>query len=87
MSFRRVIAVLAIVGTYTSVCLYAQNRHSDSLLNLLRNHPSEDTVRIQYQIDLVYALFYTQPDTALILATQALKTAQKLKATKTQSEA
>ncbi len=82
MSFRRVIAVLAIVGTYTSVCLYAQNKHADSLLHLLRNHPNEDTIRIQYQIDLVYALFYTQPDTALILATQALKTAKKLQATK-----
>ncbi len=79
MRLRKVMVALVGLCLHSSFS-YGQDPYTDSVRNLLQNHPKADTFQAACQITLAYRLNFLNPDTALILATQALRTAQKFEA-------
>jgi tetratricopeptide (TPR) repeat protein len=56
----------------------AQQKELDSLLNLLRNHPNEDTIRLNLLLAISYDYYSINPDLGLEKADQTIALAQKL---------
>ncbi len=57
----------------------AQQARLDSLLTALRNHPHEDTIKINLLTELAYIHYpYSNPDSGLVLADVAISLAQQL---------
>jgi tetratricopeptide (TPR) repeat protein len=56
----------------------AQQKELDSLQNLLGNHPTEDTIRLNLLLKISYYYYFINPDTGLEKADQAIALAQKL---------
>jgi signal transduction histidine kinase len=64
---------LVLIGLFAQ----AQSRRIDSLSQLLQNR-TEDTNRVNTQIALARALMYSNPDTTLLVAREALSLSKKL---------
>ncbi len=60
-----------------TVSLHSQNRKADSLFRVLKT-PKEDTNRVNRLNALAWELMYANPDTSILLSTQALLLAEKL---------
>ncbi|MBX2992414.1 MAG: tetratricopeptide repeat protein [Bacteroidetes bacterium] len=72
----RRIFVLACICTQLG---FAQQTRLDSLLTSLRNHPHEDTIKLNLLSELAYMHYpYSNPDSGLILADAAISLAQQL---------
>jgi two-component system, sensor histidine kinase and response regulator len=58
--------------------LFAQNSPLDSLKNLLKNHPQEDSIQVEIMTELAFRFYQTALDSTLFFATQANRIAQKI---------
>ncbi len=67
--------LIIILSTSSSI---AQNTKLDSLKNLLDQHPTEDTVRVNLLNDISHLLQVNEPDKSLNRAEKALKLADKI---------
>lgn len=71
----RKIFIVSILLSYTSI-LFAQNITPDSLKHLLKTEKS-DTMQVRLLNELARTYLYSKPDTALILAQEALNLSSK----------
>ena len=58
--------------------LFAQNAPIDSLKNLLKTHPKEDSMRVELLTELAFRFYQTSVDSTLFLAKQANALAKKI---------
>ncbi|MCP4310340.1 MAG: hypothetical protein GY790_03675, partial [Bacteroidetes bacterium] len=69
-----IVSILIIASVVQG--LNAQNAKIDSLINLLENHKSEDTVRVNLLNDIAYASRSNDPEKGLSYAEKSLELAE-----------
>lgn len=50
----------------------------DSILSLLRQHPADDSLKVQYTVDLAYAYHTYAADSTIVIAERAYKLAERI---------
>jgi two-component system, sensor histidine kinase and response regulator len=65
---------LSVVNHY----ILAQSTLIDSLKNLLKNHPQEDTIRVEVLTELAFRFYQTSVDSTLFFAKEAHQLAEKI---------
>ncbi len=71
--YRKIVCILLL---FLSQTVTAQTE-TDSLRNILKQHTSADSVRVQALVSLSNSILYTSPDSALQLTEEALNVAKK----------
>src|SRR5690606_16060245 len=74
-----VMKYLTATVLFIITCVTASGQFvTDSLLNLLNNHPREDTVRFNLMNDLAFEYNFTDPDKGLEISDELIALASKL---------
>src|SRR5260370_39451683 len=81
------IASFTIVASVSSVGQVPVNLSSDSLLTLLKTHPSPDTSRVLLLNQLAFVNYYSNPLTTLKFGFEARRIADSLQYTKGEADA
>ncbi len=77
MKTTKILPILLII-ILSAHSLYSQNVKIDSLVNLLDQHPNEDTVRVNLLRVLTFEVMYNDPEKGIKYAEEALEIAKKL---------